>query len=250
MLTITRRDARLVSACRRPRRALWQIWLWPGPDPLVEYLGRLLPGGVLRKPLGVLPVLVVAVAVPVNEPDDRDGLGRRLRDRGPEAVVDALLIDVGLITGVTEREDAKTTVGLVDETALDPLDGVGVGSADGDAAVEVVSVAWELLLLNLDQDLARLVVLARCTFGLFTAFRLFERLLPQAIVTGPVLSSFLIVMMPVLGPLLVIVTTVCCGRLDRDPGQHERPHGQGPGPDGDPVVSSEHGAILESALSY
>lgn len=202
---------------------------WSGPNPLVEYLGRLLPGSVLGKPLGVVPVLVVAVAVPVNEPDDRSGLRCRLWDSGPETVVDALLIDVGCVTGMAERKDAKAAVGLVSEAALDPLDGVGVWGAHGDAAVEIVSVTGVLLLLDLDEDLAGLVIFPRSALGLLTALRLFECLLPQAVITGSVL-----------GPLRIVVAPVCGPRSDRDPGQHECSRGQRSRPDSGPVSSVEH----------
>jgi hypothetical protein len=96
------------------------------PDPLVDDPRRLAPVGVLRKPLGVVLVLVVQIAVPVDESHERGSVGRCQRNRSPEGVVDALLIDVGLIPGMTEREDAQPAVDMGDQTPIDPLDRVGV----------------------------------------------------------------------------------------------------------------------------
>jgi hypothetical protein len=83
-------------------------------------------------------VLVIEIAVPVDEPHDRSSIGSRRRDGGPEGVVDALLIDVRLITGMTEREDAKTAIGLNDQAPVDVLDGVGVRGAQSNPPVEVL----------------------------------------------------------------------------------------------------------------
>jgi hypothetical protein len=78
--------------------------------------------------------------VPIDEPHDRGGVGGCHRHFGPEGIVDALLIDVGLIPTMAEREDAQTAVGLVDEAALDPFDGVGMRAAQRDTMVEVVTL--------------------------------------------------------------------------------------------------------------
>lgn len=85
-----------------------------------------MPIGVLRKPLGVVPVLEVEVAAPVDEPHDWRCPGGRHRNRGPEGVVDALLIDVGLVAAMAEGDDADSVVRLDGEAAVDPLDGVPV----------------------------------------------------------------------------------------------------------------------------
>jgi len=72
---------------------------------------------------------------------------------------------------------------------------------------------------------------------LFAVLCLVECLLAQAVIARSVF-----------GPFLVIVTSGGCARFDRNPGQHERSRGQRPGPNGDPVVSSDHELILGAAL--
>ena len=199
------------------------VWLRPGPDPFIDHSGRLVPIGILREPLGVVPVLEVEVAVPVDEPHDWRRPGGRHRDRGSEGIVGALLIDVGLVAAVAEGDNAESAVRLDGEAAVDPLDGVGMRAAQDDTPVEVMPTTGMLLLLDRNEHLAGFVVLAGGALGLFALLQLFERFLTQAVVAGSILSA-----------LLVIVPAVLRTRPDSHPSQYKCRYGERTGPDGGP----------------
>src|SRR5262245_47319382 len=67
------------------------------PDPFADLHRCLREVGVLAETLGVMAVLVVLVAVPVDEPKYRLNVASADRDPSPEGVVDAALINGGVV---------------------------------------------------------------------------------------------------------------------------------------------------------
>jgi hypothetical protein len=104
----------------------------------------------MAESLRVVPVLVVEVAVSVHEPHHRYGTGRCDWNLRPEWVVDALRVDIRVVPAMAERNDAEAAVGLYDQAAFNPLDGIRVWCANGDALVEVVTMAGVLFLGSID----------------------------------------------------------------------------------------------------
>ena len=186
-----------------------------------------MPVSVLAESLRVVPVLIVEVGVPVHEPHDRHGPRRCDRNLHPERVVDALRVDIRVVPAMTERNDAEAVVRLHDQAAFNPLDGIRVRCAYGDAPVEVVTVAGVLFFLDRNEYLPGLIILPSGALGLLLPLQLVELFLPKTVVAFPVLST-----------LRIIVVPVGRGRLDCDLCERNGCRGQPPGADGGPIPPS------------
>src|SRR5258708_35333089 len=94
----------LTSPRERTKRS---IGLRACPDPHVELLRSVKEFDVLAEPLGVMPVLVVLVAVPVGEPDDRLSITVACRDLSAEPVGGAILVNCRRVASEPIVDDAE-----------------------------------------------------------------------------------------------------------------------------------------------
>src|ERR1700680_821037 len=162
------------ALCATARRSRQVVGFGAGSYPLVERAYGVRPVGVCGEAAGVVHVLVIAVAVPVDEPDARRAPGLQ---RGHERVVDAAVIDFGRVARMAEPCEARPPAARAGYAPFHLLDRVLVGCADRDQVREVVVS----LLLGEDDDLPGLVVLLGGSLGKLAAQRLLAGLLAQPV---------------------------------------------------------------------